>query len=156
MIRDSEDVAELLLERGASIGARSRSGFTPLHVAVEKDALKCAGVLVDAGADVSARAQDGATPLRWAASGGKREMIEVLSHKAEPAKPDPPPRQPVQRPVAPVRRPEPRIPGEETIKYDDYVSCGSEQAAKEAGKMRLEGREYIVQDGDVMHFLFNL
>ncbi|VAV96052.1 GTP-binding and nucleic acid-binding protein YchF, partial [hydrothermal vent metagenome] len=43
----------------------------------------------------------------------------------------------------------------ETISYDDYVSLGGEQGAKEAGKMRLEGKEYIVQDGDVMHFRFN-
>jgi len=42
----------------------------------------------------------------------------------------------------------------ETITYDDYVGLGGEQAAKEAGKMRLEGKEYIVQDGDVMHFRF--
>ena len=44
----------------------------------------------------------------------------------------------------------------ETIKYKDYAIYKSEQAAKEAGKMRLEGKEYIVQDGDVMHFLFNV
>jgi ribosome-binding ATPase len=43
----------------------------------------------------------------------------------------------------------------ETINYDDYVSLGGEQGAKEAGKMRLEGKDYIVQDGDVMHFRFN-
>ena len=42
----------------------------------------------------------------------------------------------------------------ETISYSDYVDCGSEARAKEAGKMRLEGKEYIVQDGDVMHFRF--
>lgn len=44
----------------------------------------------------------------------------------------------------------------ETISYDDYVACGGEQGAKEAGKMRLEGKDYIVQEGDVMHFRFNL
>jgi len=44
----------------------------------------------------------------------------------------------------------------ETISYDDYVSLGGEQGAKEAGKMRLEGKDYIVQDGDVMHFRFNI
>ncbi|MPY76470.1 MAG: redox-regulated ATPase YchF [Alphaproteobacteria bacterium] len=44
----------------------------------------------------------------------------------------------------------------EVIAYDDFVSCGSEQAAKEAGKMRQEGRDYIVQDGDVVHFRFNV
>jgi GTP-binding protein YchF len=43
----------------------------------------------------------------------------------------------------------------ETIAYDDFVSLGGEQAAKEAGKMRAEGKAYIVKDGDVMHFLFN-
>lgn len=44
----------------------------------------------------------------------------------------------------------------EVIGYDDYISCGGENKAKEAGKMRLEGKEYIVNDGDVMHFRFNL
>ncbi|PSM51807.1 GTP-binding protein, putative GTP-dependent translation factor [Campylobacter blaseri] len=44
----------------------------------------------------------------------------------------------------------------EVISYDDYVSCGSETKAKEAGKMRLEGKDYIVNDGDVMHFRFNV
>lgn len=43
----------------------------------------------------------------------------------------------------------------ETISYDDYVSLGGESAAKDAGKMRLEGKEYVVEDGDVMHFRFN-
>ena len=43
----------------------------------------------------------------------------------------------------------------ETIKYEDYVELNGEQGAKEAGKMRLEGKEYIVQDGDVMLFRFN-
>ena len=43
----------------------------------------------------------------------------------------------------------------ETIAYDDFVSCGGEQGAKEAGKMRAEGKAYVVKDGDVMHFLFN-
>ncbi|MFC7049622.1 redox-regulated ATPase YchF [Emcibacter nanhaiensis] len=42
----------------------------------------------------------------------------------------------------------------ETIAYDDYIACNGESGAKEAGKMRLEGKEYIVQDGDVMHFRF--
>jgi GTP-binding protein YchF len=42
----------------------------------------------------------------------------------------------------------------ETIAYDDFVSLGGEVGAKEAGKMRLEGREYVVKDGDVMHFRF--
>jgi len=44
----------------------------------------------------------------------------------------------------------------ETIAYDDYVRSGGEQAAKEAGKMRQEGRDYLVQDGDVMLFRFNV
>jgi GTP-binding protein YchF len=43
----------------------------------------------------------------------------------------------------------------ETIAYDDFVALGGEAAAKEAGKMRVEGKSYIVKDGDVMHFLFN-
>ena len=44
----------------------------------------------------------------------------------------------------------------ETIAYLDYVNLGSEQAVKDAGKMRMEGKEYVVQDGDVMHFKFNV
>jgi GTP-binding protein YchF len=44
----------------------------------------------------------------------------------------------------------------EVIGYEDYIACGSESKAKEAGKMRLEGKEYIVQDGDIMHFRFNV
>ena len=44
----------------------------------------------------------------------------------------------------------------ETIAYDDYVRCGGEQGAKDAGRMRLEGKEYLVQDGDVFHFRFNV
>ncbi|SDL16539.1 hypothetical protein SAMN04488034_102490 [Salinimicrobium catena] len=44
----------------------------------------------------------------------------------------------------------------EVIAYDDYVSLGSEAKVKEAGKMRVEGKEYIVKDGDVMHFRFNV
>jgi ribosome-binding ATPase len=44
----------------------------------------------------------------------------------------------------------------EVINYDDFVACGSEQAAKDAGKMRQEGRDYIVQDGDVILFRFNV
>ena len=43
----------------------------------------------------------------------------------------------------------------ETIAYEDYVTLGGETGAKEAGKMRAEGKTYIVKDGDVMHFLFN-
>ena len=42
----------------------------------------------------------------------------------------------------------------ETITYDDFVALGGEAGAKEAGKMRLEGKEYVVKDGDVMHFRF--
>ena len=44
----------------------------------------------------------------------------------------------------------------EVIKYDDYVSLGSESAVRSAGKMNVEGKEYVVQDGDIMHFLFNV
>ena len=44
----------------------------------------------------------------------------------------------------------------EVIKYDDYVAYGSEAAVKEAGKMGVEGKEYVVQDGDIMHFRFNV
>jgi hypothetical protein len=44
----------------------------------------------------------------------------------------------------------------EVINYDDYVNFGSEAKVKEAGKMRVEGKNYIVKDGDVMHFLFNV
>jgi GTP-binding protein YchF len=44
----------------------------------------------------------------------------------------------------------------EVIAYDDYVTYGSEAKVKEAGKMRVEGKEYIVKDGDVMHFRFNV
>jgi hypothetical protein len=42
----------------------------------------------------------------------------------------------------------------ETIAYDDYVACGGEASARDAGKMRLEGKDYVVADGDVMHFRF--
>lgn len=44
----------------------------------------------------------------------------------------------------------------EVIKYDDFVELGSENAVKEAGKMAVEGKEYVVQDGDIMHFRFNV
>ncbi len=44
----------------------------------------------------------------------------------------------------------------EVIKYEDYLAYGSEAAVKEAGKMGVEGKEYIVQDGDIMHFRFNV
>ena len=44
----------------------------------------------------------------------------------------------------------------ETIAYNDFIEAGSELKAKESGKMRTEGKEYIVQDGDVMHFRFNV
>ena len=44
----------------------------------------------------------------------------------------------------------------ETIAYDDYVALGGENGAKEAGKLRQEGKDYVVQDGDVMHFRFNV
>jgi len=44
----------------------------------------------------------------------------------------------------------------QTIAYDDYVALGGEQGAKDAGKMRAEGKDYVVKDGDVMNFLFNV
>lgn len=44
----------------------------------------------------------------------------------------------------------------EVIKYEDYIHYGSEAAIKEAGKMGVEGKEYVVQDGDIMHFRFNV
>jgi ribosome-binding ATPase YchF (GTP1/OBG family) len=44
----------------------------------------------------------------------------------------------------------------EIIGYDDYVASGGEQGAKEAGKLRVEGKDYIVRDGDVIHFRFNV
>jgi len=44
----------------------------------------------------------------------------------------------------------------EVIAYKDYVQFGSEAAAREAGKLRIEGKEYLVKDGDVMHFRFNV
>jgi ribosome-binding ATPase len=43
----------------------------------------------------------------------------------------------------------------ETIAYEDFIACNGEVGAKEAGKMRLEGKEYLVRDGDVMHFRFS-
>ena len=44
----------------------------------------------------------------------------------------------------------------EVIKYDDFLKYESEQACKEAGKLNVEGKEYIVKDGDIMHFRFNV
>ena len=44
----------------------------------------------------------------------------------------------------------------ETVSYDDLLAAGSMIAAREAGKVRLEGKEYVVKDGDVMHFRFNV
>jgi len=44
----------------------------------------------------------------------------------------------------------------EVIKYDDFITLGSEAACKEAGKMNVEGKDYVVQDGDIMHFRFNV
>ena len=43
----------------------------------------------------------------------------------------------------------------ETVSYDDYIACNGEQGAKDAGKLRVEGKAYEVKDGDVLHFLFN-
>jgi ribosome-binding ATPase YchF (GTP1/OBG family) len=42
------------------------------------------------------------------------------------------------------------------ISYPDFIACRGEQGAKERGKMRLEGKEYVVKDGDVLHFRFNV
>jgi ribosome-binding ATPase YchF (GTP1/OBG family) len=42
----------------------------------------------------------------------------------------------------------------ETIAYQDYVELGGEAGARDAGKLRLEGKDYVVEDGDVMHFRF--
>ena len=44
----------------------------------------------------------------------------------------------------------------ETIAYDDFVALGGEQGARDAGRLRLEGRDYVVNDGDIMHFRFNV
>jgi GTP-binding protein YchF len=44
----------------------------------------------------------------------------------------------------------------EVVTYDDYVACQGEQGAKEAGKLRVEGKDYVVRDGDVVHFRFNV
>ena len=44
----------------------------------------------------------------------------------------------------------------EVIKYDDYTALGSEKACRDAGKLSIEGKEYVVEDGDIMHFLFNV
>ena len=44
----------------------------------------------------------------------------------------------------------------EVISYEDFIACKGEAGAKEKGKMRLEGKEYVVKDGDVMHFRFNV
>jgi ribosome-binding ATPase YchF (GTP1/OBG family) len=44
----------------------------------------------------------------------------------------------------------------ETIAYEDFVACGGEQGAKDAGRMRVEGRDYVVRDGDVFYFRFNV
>ena len=44
----------------------------------------------------------------------------------------------------------------EVAAYADFVACKGEQGAKEAGKLRVEGKDYVVKDGDVMHFRFNV
>ncbi|HEX2612913.1 MAG TPA: DUF933 domain-containing protein, partial [Fibrobacteria bacterium] len=44
----------------------------------------------------------------------------------------------------------------ETLGYEDFLKCGSWNAAKEKGLVRTEGKEYMVQDADIMHFLFNV
>ena len=49
-----------------------------------------------------------------------------------------------------------RIGVTQTIAYDDFVACGGETGAREAGRMRSEGKDYVVQDGDVLLFRFNV
>ena len=44
----------------------------------------------------------------------------------------------------------------EVIAYEDFIKYGSEAACRENGRLRIEGKEYLVQDGDVMHFRFNV
>ena len=44
----------------------------------------------------------------------------------------------------------------EVISYEDLISCGNELKAKEAGKVRLEGKDYLMQDGDICYFRFNV
>ncbi|MGD9168748.1 MAG: DUF933 domain-containing protein, partial [Candidatus Thiodiazotropha sp.] len=44
----------------------------------------------------------------------------------------------------------------EVVAYEDFVNCKGEQGAREAGKLRSEGKEYVVRDGDVIHFRFNV
>ena len=44
----------------------------------------------------------------------------------------------------------------EVINYMDYIACKGEHGAREAGKMRLEGKDYIVRDGDIIYFRFNV
>ena len=44
----------------------------------------------------------------------------------------------------------------EVIKYDDYIALGSEAACREAGRIGVQGKDYVVQDGDIMHFHFNV
>ena len=44
----------------------------------------------------------------------------------------------------------------EVIAYDDFIACGGEVRARETGKLRVEGKEYVVADGDVVHFRFNV
>ena len=44
----------------------------------------------------------------------------------------------------------------QVIKYDDFVRLGSESAVRDAGLLHIEGKDYVVQDGDIMHFLFNV
>ena len=43
----------------------------------------------------------------------------------------------------------------EVISYDDLINCGSELKAKESGKLRIEGKDYVMKDGDICHFRFN-
>lgn len=43
----------------------------------------------------------------------------------------------------------------ETISYKDFIECNGEAGARDKGKLRIEGKEYLVQDGDILHFRFN-
>ena len=44
----------------------------------------------------------------------------------------------------------------ETIAYDDFIACGGEAGAKDAGKLRVEGKDYVAKDGEIFHFRFNV
>ena len=64
--------------------------------------------------------------------------------------------QPRRRPLAKSILIEKGFIRAQTISFEDFITYKGEQGAKEAGKMRAEGKDYIVKDGDVMNFLFNV